>query len=253
MISEDTGEPLAYVNIGIPGKDKGTVSKADGSFKFWINENDREDLLNFSIIGYESKAIKIKSIDPLTAFEIKLKPKTYELQEVVVKSSQTISEIAGYRHKAPFFRIGMGKDNLGSELGALIQIKHAPAYIENFSFDIWSNDYKKVKLRLNLYKIKNGIPDEPLLNEPIYIETSQKKGLWKVDLSRYNISVTGDFFVSLEYIENLGFQGLYFHGKSTSNLASYYKIASQAEWKEAKYEGKYIAPTFFATISYAKE
>lgn len=76
IINKETKSPIAYVNIGIPNKNSGTVSDTEGAFSLTIDESHQNDSLKFSCIGFESKTLSIK--DMLTN-----KPDKVELNEKI--------------------------------------------------------------------------------------------------------------------------------------------------------------------------
>lgn len=55
-------EPLKYVNIGILGKNVGTVSDSIGNFRIVIEEKYKNDSLTFSSPGHKSLKVEIEQI-----------------------------------------------------------------------------------------------------------------------------------------------------------------------------------------------
>lgn len=51
----ESGLPIQYANIGIPGKNVGTVSNNMGLFEMELSDDFDNDTLCISCIGYESK------------------------------------------------------------------------------------------------------------------------------------------------------------------------------------------------------
>lgn len=256
IMDAETHQPLSYVNIGIPGKDKGTVANPDGTFRLYIPAENSSDSLRFSLIGYASYSVVISSFLSKTEPSDKiiyLKSKVTELKEVTVTPGNYDKETIGSTKRSLLLRMGIGPDSIGSEMGTVIRVKHKPSLIESATFNIQTNNYaKKIKLRLNFYQLNKDVPGASLLQRPIYIETSLKKGSWKVDLTEYNLEVNDDFFMALEYVENLGYQGLYFHC-GYNKVPTYFKTTSQSTWKLFTNGGKYISPNFTAEVSFAKQ
>ena len=248
----ETGQSLSYVNIGIPGKNRGTVTDTNGEFKLTVTNNLENDSLVFSLIGYESVKISIHQVNRQEYSQLRLKQRTYQLEEVVVSSKRYRFEKLGNQAQSKRKKIGIGRDQLGAELGTLIQVRNKLAYLEKASFYIAKNDYGKIRLRLNIYTFKDGRPSESLLSKPVYVETDIKNGWWTVDLAESNIAVEGDFLISLEYIQDMGFQGLYF-GFVFDNDPSYLKATSQAEWKKISYNENSVGASFYVVVSYPKE
>lgn len=77
-----TNEPLAFVNIIYNQGKHGVVSNIDGFYK--ITDGRQNTTLSFSLIGYESKIIKLDTIGG-NEINISLQPTSVALQEVVVK------------------------------------------------------------------------------------------------------------------------------------------------------------------------
>jgi hypothetical protein len=69
-----------------------------------------------------------------------------------------------------------------------------------------------LRFRLNFYTVENGLPLETLLKENIIIETDIYSGIVTKDLTPYEIVIDQDFFVAIEWIEDLGSGDLFFSG-----------------------------------------
>lgn len=81
VINEKTKEPLAFVSIALKNIRSGTTSDIDGHFSIVLP--DSSSTLLFSYVGFETRAILVnKDFSFLT---IRLKEKSTELQEVVVR------------------------------------------------------------------------------------------------------------------------------------------------------------------------
>ena len=65
-------DPLAYVNVGIPGKNRGTVTQQDGSFVLAIDKEMDQDSIQLSMAGYRGETIPVdrllKTGQPLSVF-----------------------------------------------------------------------------------------------------------------------------------------------------------------------------------------
>jgi len=206
----DQGIP--YVNVGVIGKGLGTVSDKSGSFTLNIPASMNQDSILISMIGYKrqiylvSEFRKIIASDPVLRMEIE----NTHLDEVVITNRRLKSKVLGNTTQAKNIVAGFVSNELGSEIGVPISIKRSPTFIDNFSASIVSNKYGVIKFRLNIYKLVDGFPGKSLLYENIIIETEIEQGVLFVDLSPYNIVVEDDFVIALEWIENLGIDGLFF-------------------------------------------
>lgn len=75
-----TKEPLAYCNVSVQGKSRGTITNADGVFS--ISADIEKDVLVFSYLGYETQVIPAGSL--LYKSEILLMQQGIALQEVTI-------------------------------------------------------------------------------------------------------------------------------------------------------------------------
>ncbi len=95
VIDSETKLPLNHVAISLNGSLRGTEADSSGNFMMVLPE--KVGILNFSIIGYEKKSVKIKnnSTDP---FIIELERKQNTLSEIVISSSpiETVSKSKRY-------------------------------------------------------------------------------------------------------------------------------------------------------------
>jgi hypothetical protein len=126
-------------------------------------------------------------------------------------------------------------NQLGTELGVLIKLppKKDKAYLKNFRFNVGKFTFDKFTVKLNIYNLKNGLPNENILREPIFIELTSANE-YIIDLKKYNILINGDFFISLEYFKICdGKEGeLVFcavHNKKINNNG-FYRLTSQGNW-----------------------
>lgn len=91
-IIETSGRPVAFVNVIVKEKNKGTITDADGNFS--LENIVPEDVLNVSYIGYEKREIQVGNNVFIT---IVLNEKSTGLSEVIVTgyTSKKASEITG--------------------------------------------------------------------------------------------------------------------------------------------------------------
>jgi hypothetical protein len=97
-----SGEPIPYVNIWVENENIGTTSEEDGTFT--INANEEKKLV-FSALGYEEKEIISKTKTIL------LKPKFFQLNEIVIQQPKLAEEIEIGNYETNGFRFGVGNIN----------------------------------------------------------------------------------------------------------------------------------------------
>jgi len=235
IIDSESGEALPYANVGVVGKNIGTVTDIKGEFSLKIDAEYDADTLMMSMIAYEDLVFVVRDFKEQLSNNstFKLTSKTTDLQEIVVSGSQLKSKILGNKTKSKNIRGHFIADELGSEVGIIIKIKKSPTYIDKFHASIAENKYGLLKFRLNFYTVKDKMPHENILTENIIVETQIKEGVLTVDLSEYNIVVEDDFMVSLEWVEDLGEDGLFF-SMSFFGSPVISRQTSQAYWKKLK-------------------
>jgi hypothetical protein len=82
VINDSDLEPVSYCNIINKTQNTGTVSDINGDFKISANVNDS---IKFRALGYESLTIVLSESMYNYGFIIKLKPTTYEIEELIIE------------------------------------------------------------------------------------------------------------------------------------------------------------------------
>jgi hypothetical protein len=234
ILAKKSMTSLPYVNIGVVGKNMGTVSNFDGDFKLELDKKYDSDTLKISMIGYKPLIYKVsdfkKSIKENP--NILMEEEVTDLEEFVVSSKGLKEKVLGNKTTSKTMSLGFTTNNLGNEIGVKIKIKKSPTYLKNFNVSIVKNEFDNLKFRLNFYDVKDGKPNQSILKENIIVTTQQKEGLLTVDLDKYNIVVYDDFFVTLEWIEDLGnTEGLSFSAGLVGN-ATVIRSTSQDNWEK---------------------
>jgi len=215
VIDALTEEPIPYVNIGLVDENIGTVSDEQGYFQLEIDPLQySQSNLRFSMIGFESKTYVLQEYLQKELLIIPLTEESTELEEVVVSTKRTQFEtkILGNKTTTKFIYAAFTTNKLGNEMGFVVRQRKRPMILKKFNISLVENDYGLIRFRLNFYSVKNGLPTSTLLKENIIIETDATSGIVSKDLAPYEIVIDEDFFVSIEWIEDLGPGKLYFSG-----------------------------------------
>jgi hypothetical protein len=237
IIDASTSEWIPFVNIGILGKNVGTVSDIEGGFKLNVPKEgiSPHDTLRFSSIGYGSIDFLVKDISSMPSV-IKMKKVSLPLPMVTINPNN-FNKLKELGHplasdKIVFYFLS---NKLGTELATLIKVKKGKLFLKKAHFNISENKFGEIYFRVNLYESKNRKPAERLINEEIIVKTSLGKGTLSLDLAKYNLVVDSDFFLSLEWVRALN------NGKITEELkfcaglgkgTIFTKSTSHAAWKE---------------------
>ncbi|MDV6169176.1 carboxypeptidase-like regulatory domain-containing protein [Flavobacterium sp. DG1-102-2] len=199
-----TGETLPYVNIGVVNKGIGTVSGETGKFTLAVPEGHDKDTLRISMLGYKTKEYIVSDFAKVVNAnsEIKMEQHVTQLKEVVVSNRKSGDKLLGNKTESKSVTAAFTSNKLGNEVGTVMKIKGTSALLKTFTASIASDNNPPVKLRLNFYSLKKGMPDQLLINENIIVAVPKSSGKLVVDLTPYNIMVEDDFFASLEWIED---------------------------------------------------
>jgi len=122
------------------------------------------------------------------------------------------TKILGNKTTSKLLYAAFTTNKLGNEMGFVVRGRKRPMILKKFNVSLVENDYGPIKFRLNFYDLVNGRPNENILNENIIVETDIESGILTVELTPYKIVIDEDFFIAIEWIEDLGPGKLFFSG-----------------------------------------
>lgn len=227
-------ESLSYVHIGILGKNAGTISDEKGQFKMDLSYANPNDSLYFSMLGYEAKGFRIGEVKDLKTWIVELSPSSFELKEIVVGQERVLQTFG--KTKASKTTTGWSNnEKTGAEVGTSIEIEKGLYKIKDLNFHLRFNSADSLLFRLNIYTLKDGLPNTSILQENIFL-TAYKKQKWiSHDLSEYNILLDEEVVVTLELIEAYfkeNYHLFFTYAKDAKSGATYIRKSSQANWEK---------------------
>jgi hypothetical protein len=208
IIEQESSKPLSYVSIGIPDKPFGTLTDTLGNFTLQITRDNLSDSLQISLIGYFSKKIAVKELVEEKEITVRLSIKIIELAEVVVTNGKTHTDILGRQASGKFVQVSIHNkksvdQTIGSEMGMRYKNSHANAVLKDFNFNISGNNFNYIKYRINVYSVKDNMPDTLLYNKQIFMTVDNfRKGWINVDMEPYNIKVPQNFIVTIQWVDS---------------------------------------------------
>ena len=229
-VFEKNGEtPIAYVNIGIAGKNRGTVSDQNGRYTLHLSPEYHNDTLIFSCIGYHSFSVKVSDLLSRNNGDVSLEVRQYELSEVMVRPKKIRKKTLGITTRSRFVVECFADSVKGSEAGTIMKNKNT-VFVNAIDFNIANCSYDTVYLRMNIYRAKENMQFENILNSPVYVSFSKEEAKKKitVDLRHLNIVISGDFLVTFETVKETAPGKLCFYG--CTFYKSYRRNASQGVW-----------------------
>lgn len=239
IIDVDSGLAVDFANIGIVAKNKGTVSDLDGSFKISLLKEDinQQDTLQISRIGF--KTIKYSTEDFLEKVNsnptILLESVAYELEGIVVKSSDADKRRIGYHSRSKRL-FGFWNDSLalGGEHASKIMVRKGPLKLEDIAFNVMANISDSLLVRVNVYELERGLPGKNISRANILHTIKQRQGTISINLSPYNIVVDNHFVISLELLKIYGGKVGIGISAFDDGARSYTRVASQGKWKRMR-------------------
>lgn len=245
VIDGKSHQPVPFASLGIKGKNIGTVADENGIFRFTVDAGviNPEEKLIFSSIGYEQAEVLIEKFKHGRQV-INLNPSSATLKAVTVKQDKFKTKIVGRTSNSTIMTANMFteknliNDNLGKEQAAILTIdKHC--FIKDFNMLVIFNHFQSVKFRLNFYSVKDGQPDQLIVDKDILFDVTQKNGWLKVDLTKYNIYLEGynEIAVAIQWIKSVRIDTVArsAFGVSVTPVpfhSMYFRNKSQAEWKK---------------------
>ena len=220
---------VEYVNIGVVGKNIGTVSDHNGKYTLQIDPEYQNDTLRFSCIGYHPYSVKVSDFISLNNGNVKLEKRLYNITEVVVRPKKIKQKTLGITTKNR--NVVACRDSIyGGEIGIVMKNK-SRAFLKEVNINISGCSYDTVFYRLNIYKAYEDMHFENILNNPVYFSLPKEevKDKIMVDLQHLNLVIEDDFLVTFEVVKNLG------HGKLCIPASllhkSYRRETSQGTWE----------------------
>lgn len=236
VVDQESGEPIAYVNIGIVGAGVGTVSDTRGAFRIQVDGLPDDAVLRFSMLGYQSIDLtldQIRQVNSPASQLIRMTPIALELPQITVNPKDYKALRAGNELTKPNLNAGFFYNDLGNELGTMVEIKSRPAFIDQVNLHLAYCLYDTIFYRLNIYRTVSGQPVERIYSSPLIIDYRGHQGEDVfVNLQDAGILVEDDFLVSLELIRELGEGGLMFCAGLFKDK-TWYRKTSQAHWESA--------------------
>ena len=200
--AQDSRHPLPFVNIGIRGKNTGTVADEDGRFTLRIPAARAHDTLTFSAIGYQERAFPLAQLTAAQLQPVLLTEKATALAEVVVRGrAQKVHRVGTTSHNPLLWGSVRNKDSHDiNEFAKLISLGPRPGQLEQVHIFLRRPTVDTVTFRLNFYCAADGQPGERLVEQTILVRTASQNGWLTIDLTKYALTLQGDIYLSFEFL-----------------------------------------------------
>lgn len=218
QILNEKNQKIEYVNIGIIGGKKGSISDENGVFKLTIPQENLQDSLYFSHLNYQRKAIAIQN---LTEENNKIILKEEEIILSPVEISATKPKLRTIKRRGLRFpggniniqgdKISDGdlKGSFEGGIGDFINLK-SDYVAKKFYIDCVKNSAEKFLIRLAFYSVDSENKLTPIVSSPIYINIPQtsKKIEFEEDI---NVHLPkGKIWAEIQFVDFRGVGGISF-------------------------------------------
>jgi len=237
LVDASTGDPVPFVNLGIPGANRGTVGDEQGAFR--LEDIASDHVIVFIAIGYERRTLPVSEFPEDGT--IRLVPAEIAFHEAIEVRADPAgtAEVLGHRYSERGYGVGYGNGRLGAEIGAAIKIKRR-TYLESANFPVTHPGGERFLYRVNLYDFDGGEVGENLLSENLLIDTKQERGTITIDLRDHGLIVDRDVLLTLEWVRDdreTGNANVMFRAKPRSKGNLYLKPTPQMPFFKVRRHG----------------
>jgi CarboxypepD_reg-like domain len=255
-----THAALPYVNIGVVGKDLGTVADEQGRYTLAFQQALAAATVRISSLGYAPRNFTLTELAAQP--NVALTPEAVALAEVQVRGKAQFrrTHTLGNTGNAEMATNTLASNSLGGQVGTVIKLSRQPTRIVNAVFNIARSSPGQVTFRVNMYRLgPDGKPTETkLLPREVIVTSPIVRGPIVVDLSADQLVLNEDFFLAIELLKwdnpapngsEFAFSAAlgYFHNEI------YYRYTSQAPWKKtsigALMAGMQPRLSFYVTVN----
>lgn len=205
VINTKSGDPIEFVSIGIIDKPIGTITNEKGEFNLDINESSIEKKVRFSIIGFKAQIFTVVELINNENI-IKLEEEPIQLSDVIIRPNGRIRKVGTTNFTLIGEVCGWGGTQFGKghEIGTKMELGLLPVKLVSLHLRLYKQSFDSTLLRLHIRSVLDSLPDGELLSENIIISVTQESGWLDVDLSHYNIVLSGEIILSLEWVKVYG-------------------------------------------------
>jgi hypothetical protein len=232
VLSEDFKTGIGFVNIGVIGKNIGTVSDKSGHYSIDLKQISDKDSIRFSMIGYDSRSFLIGEFRKDSTRDVYLSQRVYCIPEFTVVYRKPRRIELGTRVTSDFGS-GFGSNDLGLELAVKVHAR-GRVRLDDINLNISKCTYDSVTYRLNVYQLNDNKEYVNILNEPVYLSFTKDKIKEAItfNLTKYSIIIEGDIMVALELYRDLGEGKLFFRTEEFTGT-TFHRRSNTGTWGEA--------------------
>ncbi len=209
VLSQYDSTPIPYAKIGIGNEEDGTIADENGNYILDLRDVNKNLNLTVDVGGFEKFTIPINRFLQNSPHNIFLKEKVRDIEEVVITPKRFKDKHWGVDSKskkilfATYPENKLEKEEQSKELAIKfsnsknVKIQKIKLNIADFQTDV------PVKLRINVYNEKNGMPNQSVLYKDVTAVVTKESivdNIFTLDVSDNDIYVNSNFFVSIQFM-----------------------------------------------------
>ena len=238
-ITDEAGQGIPYVRLGIIGTSLQTMSDEQGRFSLQLPISAYSKDISFEAPGYQTRTIPAKDLRKYEETVV-LKESVIRLKDVEVVNSRKVKKkvlgnrglVSGYRRKSVNTQY----------LIAVNKKKSRPAFVSKIWIHVNQPEETQFTLRPLIYSAdqSTGQPLQNLVDQNMIFKFTQSKGWVCLDLGALMSDVPdGKFFVGVEWIGNQNTQNQSSISLLLGGSADSYESTQLGKWKLIKGQGAF--------------
>jgi len=242
VIKNEENKTLSYCAIGIKDTNVGTITDARGFYKIVVPNEFQNKNIIIKAEGYLEQNFDFLE---LTANpNVILKFKTESIKEVILTAKKLKEKTIGQKSRPLLTFSKMFDKNVPTiEQGNVFDI-YKKTKLKSYSFHIIpSSKYEQITLKLNVYNVKNALPNQSVLSENIIYKTSSS-GWQTVDLRKYKLLLNNldKIAITLQLVDYIPLKDTDFvfgiSAKKSLSKNLMFRFQSQSQWEKS--EGTFL-------------
>ncbi|RZK29686.1 MAG: alpha/beta fold hydrolase, partial [Hymenobacter sp.] len=244
VLDQVTQQPVPFATLGVPQQPLGTAANEAGAFRLVLPATASPTAVVVSSVGYEAATLPLATW-PTGPQTIRLRPARVALGEVVVRGGKAKTKTFGRTGTSTFMVARMYtepdlvSDELAKEQGTIVPVDPY-CVLRDVNFFVAFNRFRTVTFRLQLYSVRQGLPDRPLLRRNIFVDVTQPRGWVRVDLQADSLVLRGlnEVAVTLQWVRSEAQEGSQkafgIAAVPTPGHSILFRDKSQALWRAVK-------------------
>lgn len=235
FVKNEENKNLAYCAIGIKDTNVGAITNEKGFYKITIPDEIQNKTVVFTAEGYLEQNFSLTTLKANPNVYLKLKTAT--IQEVVLTAKKLKEKTIGQKCRPLLTFSKMFDRSIPTiEQGNIFDI-YKKTKLKSFSFHIIpSSKYQQITLKLNIYNLKDALPNQSILNVNLIYKTSLT-GWQTIDLSKYKLMFNNldKIAITLQLVDHIPLDDDNFvfgiSAKKSLSKNLMFKFQSQSPWE----------------------